>query len=56
MDVLSRPATANRSSESLPCAIVSFNMFVFSAGNSARTTPHGQKDFPFALCLLQTLH
>ena len=54
--LLSRSATANHSCESSNAPLVLPALFVFSADNSCRTTPHVQKDFHNALCLLQTLH
>ena len=50
-DLLSRPSTANRLSES-SLALLFLSTFVFSADNSSRRTPHVQKNFTFALCSL----
>ena len=51
-DVLSRPATAKRLSESSPAPLFLAAFFLsFSVDSSCRITPHVQKDFPFALCL-----
>ena len=40
-------------SEPLPAPVVSFSVFVFSAGCACRIEPRVQKDLPLALCSLQ---
>ena len=58
-EVLVRPLVPTRHCKPLKriitCAVVSFNVVV-SADSTSRITPHVQKDFFFALCLLQTVH